>query len=165
MNVLVYFAALAPDPSVVWMLPFACIVLSIVYAVLTHRMDMMLGAAFVLCFYTAGHLYLPTFFAEANQQKTLVMTLHLWFSCIVSYALILSMFLCLIGDSIAWAWRKFRPKTKPAPAQRAAPKKAKAKTTAAAPSKKKVPVKALTLNELAAQKKTAPKRAVVQKAH
>lgn len=164
MNVLVYFAALAPDPSVVWMLPFACIVLSIVYAVLTHRMDMMLGAAFVLCFYTAGHLYLPTFFSETNQQKMLVMTLHLWFSCIVSYALILSMLLCLLGDSIAWTWRTFRPKAKSVPVQRATQKTARptAQTKVAKP---KAPAKALTLNELAAQKKTAPKRAVVQKAH
>lgn len=156
MNAPVYFAMLVPQPSSMWMLPFACIALSIVYGVITHRMDMMLGAAFVLCFYTAGHLYLPTFFEQASHQKELVMTMHVWFSCIASYMLLLLMFLALLKDAIVWTWRRLRPK----PSPKTTTRRPKPATKATA---KKVPTKPPTLNELAAKKKTAPKGAVAQK--
>lgn len=103
-NVLNAMAALAPQPAVVWMFPMAALVVAIVHALITRQVDMMVGAALLLCFYTAGHLLLPTTEVPSQEQLDLIVILHTWFSCIASYILFMCVGCSLIKHFIAMAW-------------------------------------------------------------
>lgn len=102
--VLSTMATFAPDPSAVWMFPMAALATAVVHALITRRADIMVGAAFLLCFYTAGSLLLPTVDVPSQTQLDLIVTLHTWFSCIASYILFLCVACSLIKHFIAMAW-------------------------------------------------------------
>ena len=102
-NVLNAMAALAPQPSVVWMFPMAALIIAIVHVLITRRADMMVGAALLLFFYTAGHFLLPTTEVPSQEQLDLIVVLHTWFSCVASYILFVCVACSLIKHFIAMA--------------------------------------------------------------
>lgn len=115
-KVLDAFARLAPEASSVWMLPLVALALSVLHALITRRAGMMVGAAFILCFYTAGQVLLPREEVGSEKQMMLLMTLHTWFSCVAAEMFFLCIALSLTGHFIAMAWRYYRTRQEPAPA-------------------------------------------------
>lgn len=148
---------LAPDAASVWMLPLAAIGVAVVHALLTRRSSMMVGAALVLCFYTAGHMLLPTVEGVNEKQMVLLVTLHTWFTCVAAELFFVCIAFSLAGHGIKFLWRQrsnhrstvtsplaATPATKKAPVLKAT------KPVVAAP---KAP---MTLNELSAARKATP---------
>ena len=148
-------ATFAPNASSVWMFPLAALVLAVVHAMITRRAGMMVGAAFILCFYTVGHILLPTAEVSNEKQMALLMTLHTWFSCIAAYIFFVCIAASLAGHFIAMGWRHYRTRVKKGDASPVAT------SEAVQPLPKRAPVprprkaavidnKPKTINELAA---------------
>lgn len=101
-------AMFAPNSSSVWMYPLAALVLAVIHGLITRSASMMVGAAFLLCFYTAGNLLLPLTEVPDEKQMVLLTALHLWFSCVASYLFFLCAFASLAKHFIALAWHRYR---------------------------------------------------------
>lgn len=151
---LVTLSTWGPQAASVWMLPLIALGVSVVHALLTRRAGMMVGAAFILCFYTAGHLFLPAAEVSDEKQMALLTTLHTWFSCVASELFFLCVAMSLLAHFIGIGWRYYRAnKTKntslPAPvASSERPVK-----KAPVPKPRSTTATAQTLNDLSALRK------------
>ena len=154
------FALFAPKASSVWMLPLAALVLSMVHAVITRRASMMVGAACLLCFYTAGNFLLPLVEVPTEEQMVLLTTLHLWFSCIAAYIVFICIVCSLTTHIVALLWRHYSPPTIAVnpPEQKLPPKTIVASQTKKAPVPRPRKVAALTHQTPALNKITSSQK-------